>query len=157
MRLLCDVSRHSHVALPGHLLLLVLCVMDFNSGEELVEVLRSMVCGSVPPPGVLPCSWLVSAPWEVHQPSRNTSWRAVLTTGLRVVNSPFWSVGWIWGLVWTWCMGRVLLCALPQAVPCSQGVLGTLCRAGWARLPPVKPQPWGHSILQGPELYPGFC
>lgn len=124
MRLLCDVSRHSHVALPGHLLLLVLYVMDFNSCEELLEVLRSMVCGFVPPPGVL-CSWLVPAPWEVHQPSRNTSWIAVLTSGPWVMNSPFWSVGWIWGQVWPWCRDRALLCVLPRAVPCSQGLLGT--------------------------------
>lgn len=80
MKPLWDVSRHSHVGLPGHLLLLVLYVMDFNSCEELVEILRSTVCGFVPPPGVLQCSWLVPAPWEVLQVSRNTSWIAVLIT-----------------------------------------------------------------------------
>lgn len=145
--------------LPGHLLLLVLYVMDFNSCEEVVELLRSTVCGFVPPPGVLLCSWLVPAPWEVHQCSMNTTWIAVFTTGPRVINSPFWSVGWMWGLVsiWTRCVERRLLCVLPQAAPGHRECWGHAAGQGWSCLPPVQPQPWGHLTLQGPGLCPGLC
>lgn len=150
MRLLCDVSRHSHIALPGHLLLLVLYVMDFNSCEELLEVLRSMVCGFVPPPGVL-CSWLVPAPWEVHQPSRNTSWIAVLTSGPWVINSPFWSVGWIWGHGHGAGREHSFVFS-PELCPAHRDCWGQDRVVSPApRAAPALGTPWG------PELYPGLC
>lgn len=56
--------------LPGYLLLLVLYVMDFNSCEGLLELLRSTGYGLLPHAGVLLCSSPAPASWEVAQVQR---------------------------------------------------------------------------------------
>lgn len=53
----------------------------------------------------------------------NTAWMGVLVIGVQVVNSPFWSLGWIWGSesVRTWRMGKkVSVCYDPAG--CSVAI-----------------------------------
>lgn len=137
MKLLCDVSRHSHVGLPGHLLLLVLCVMDFNSCEELVELLRSAACGFVPAPVLL--AWAVSQPHGnapacqehlLNSCAHNRSLsqkctflvaRVDLGAGLDTLHGQSTAV-----------------CCVPGC-PLLAGTLGTQRRAGWCHCPQCSP------------------
>jgi len=89
--------------------------------------------------------------WKLHKFNSylarlvNTAWMGVLIIGPQVVNSPFRSLGWIWGSVsvWTWCVGEEtsVLCGLAScstftgAVEGPGGCVHARC-ACWRRVMP---------------------
>lgn len=136
--------------------------MDFNSCERLLELLRSTVRGFL---CLIPESFRAPDLHGLHGKPRqcnshlarliNCTWRGVLVVGSQVVNSPFWSLGWIWGSasMWTrclpWCLGEKTCvgsdAAVCAAVPRVAG--GSLPKGDIGLASPTcSPWPWGAEL-----------